>query len=97
MDTSIETLMRQYSETTRDILIYETSIERKNEEIDALTRKIRPKKWLNKVDVNDEMFKMYVLKMRLIEEYDDCIKRLEKYKATQSILLNLIKDKEYRM
>jgi hypothetical protein len=97
MDTSIETIMKQYGETTKSIKIYETSIESLNEDIDVLTRKIRPQKWLNKVDPDDEMFKLYVLKMRLIEDYDDSIKRLEKYKATQSILLNLIKDKEYRM
>jgi hypothetical protein len=97
MDTSIETIMRQYGETTKNIKIYETYIEKLNEDIDVLTRKIRPQKWLNKVDPDDEMFKLYVLKMRLIEDYDDSIKRLEKHKATQSILLNLIKDKEYRM
>jgi hypothetical protein len=97
MDTSIETLMRQYGETTKSIKIFETYIEKLNEDIDVLTRKIRPQKWLNKVNPDDEMFKLYVLKMRLIEDYDDSIKRLEKYKATQSILLNLIKDKEYRM
>jgi hypothetical protein len=97
MDTSIETIMRQYGETTKNVKLYETYIVMKNEEIDALTRKIRPKKWLNKVDPDDKMFKLYVLKMKLIEDYDDCIKRLEEHKATQSILLNLIKDKEYRM
>jgi hypothetical protein len=97
MDTSIETIMRQYGETAKDIKLYETYIVMKKEQIDDLTRKIRPQKWLNKVDVDDEQFKLYILKMRFIEEYDDSIQRLEKYKATQSILLNLIKDKEYRM
>jgi hypothetical protein len=55
MDTSIETLMRQYGETTKNILIYETSIEMQNKDIDAITRRTRPNKWLNKVDVDDVM------------------------------------------
>jgi hypothetical protein len=97
MDTSIETLMRQYSETTKTIKIYDDFLELKERQIDELTRQIRPQKWLNKVDVNDEMFKLYILKMRLIEDYDDSMKRLEKHKLTQSILLNLINEKEYRL
>ena len=97
MDTSIETLMRQYGETTRDIKIREAGIEMYIKDIDALTRKIRPQKWLNKVDVDDEMFQLYIKKMEIIEKYDDTMKRLERCKATQSILLNLIKEKEYRM
>jgi hypothetical protein len=97
MDTSIETLMRQYSETTKTIKIYDDFLKLKERQIDELTRQIRPQKWLNKVDVNDEMFKLYILKMRLIEDYDDSMKRLEKHKLTQSILLNLINEKEYRL
>ena len=97
MDTSIETLMRQYGETTRDIKIIEDAIEMYKKEIDVLTRKIRPQKWLNKVDVDDEMFQLYITKMTKIEKYNDTIKSLERYKATQSIHLNIIKGKEYRM
>ena len=97
MDTSIETLMRQYGETTRDIKIIESAIEMYMKEIDFLTLKIRPNKWLNKVDVDDEMFQLYIKKMEIIKKYDDSMERLERFKATQSILLNLIKEKEYRM
>ena len=97
MDTSIETLMRQYGETTRDIKIFEAAIEMYIKEIDVLTRKIRPQKWLNLVDVDDEMFQLYITKMTKIEKYNDTIKYLERYKATQSIQLNIIKGKEYRM
>ncbi len=94
---SIETLMKQYGETTKTVKIYEEAITRKSDEIDVLTRKITPQKWLNKVDVNDEMFKLYVLKMSLIEEYDGLIERLEYFKATQSIRFNLINNREFRM
>ena len=97
MDTSIETLMRQYGEVTNSIKIKETYLKQILEHIDVLTSQIRPNKWLNKVDVNDEMFKLYLKKMELIEQYDSNIERLERHKATESILLNLIKDKEYRM
>lgn len=97
MDTSIETLMRQYGEVSNSIKIKETYLKQTLEHIDDLTRQIRPNKWLNKVDVNDEMFKLYLQKMELIEQYDSNIERLERHKATQSILLNIIKDKEYRM
>lgn len=97
MDSSIETVMRQYGEVTKTIKIYETSVRNNLEDIDVLTRKIRPNKWLNKVDVDDEMFKLYIKKMEIIKKYDDSMERLERYKATQSILLNLIKEKEYRM
>ena len=97
MDTSNETLMRQYGETTRDIKIIESAIEMYMKEIDFLTLKIRPNKWLNKVDVDDEMFQLYIKKMEIIKKYDDSMERLERFKATQSILLNLIKEKEYRM
>ena len=97
MDTSIETLMRQYGEVTNSIKIKETYLKQILEHIDVLTSQIRPNKWLNKVDVNDEMFKLYLKKMELIEQYDSNIERLERHKTTESILLNLIKDKEYRM
>ena len=97
MDTSIETLMKQYTEMTRKIDIYEQFTKNKLQEIDVLTQKIRPNKWLNKVDENDEMFKLYCLKMQLIDEYDDAMVCLERYKATLSIQLNIIKGKEYRM
>ena len=97
MDTSIETLMRQYGETTRDIKIIEAAIEMYIKDIDVLTQKIRPQKWLNKVDVDDEMFQLYIKKMEIIKKYDDSMERLERFKATQSIQLNLIKDKEYRI
>ena len=97
MDTSIETLMRQYGETTRDIKIIESAIEMYMKEIDFLTLKIRPNKLLNKVDVDDEMFQLYIKKMEIIKKYDDSMERLERFKATQSIQLNLIKEKEYRM
>ena len=97
MDSSIETVMRQYGETTRDIKIIESAIEMYIKDIDALTRKIRPQKWLNKVDVDDEMFQLYIKKMEIIKKYDDSMERLERFKATQSILLNLIKEKDYRM
>ena len=97
MDTSIETLMRQYGETTRDIKIIEAAIEMYIKDIDVLTQKIRPQKWLNKVDVDDEMFQLYIKKMEIIKKYDDSMERLERYKATQSIQLNIIKEMEYRM
>ena len=97
MDSSIETVMRQYGETTRDIKIIESAIEMYIKEIDFLTLKIRPNKWLNKVDVDDEMFQLYIKKMEIIKKYDDSMERLERFKATQSILLNLIKEKDYRM
>ena len=62
-----------------------------------MTQQIRPQIWLNKVDVEDEMFKLYIKKMDLIEQYGNSIKRLENYNATLSILLNLINEKEFRM
>ena len=92
MDTSIETLMRQYAETTDDIRVWERKKERLICEIDDLTRKIRPKKWLNKIDVNDPMFKLYIKKLELIAEYDKNNERLEYLKATHSIRFNLLKD-----
>ena len=97
MDSSIETVMRQYGETTRDIKIIESAIEMYMKEIDFLTLKIRPNKWFNKVDVDDEMFQLYIKKMEIIKKYDDSMERLERFKATQSILFNLIKEKDYRM
>ena len=97
MDTSIETLMRQYSEVTNSINVFETSVKNNLEDIDILTRKIRPNKWLNKVDVNDELFQLYIKRKEIIKKYDDSMGYLERCKATQSILLNLIKDKEYRI
>ena len=92
MDTSIETLMRQYGEVTNSIKIKERYLKQILEDIDVLTSKIRPNKWLNKVDVNDEMFKLYLKKMELIAEYDKNNERLEYLKATHSIRFNLLKD-----
>ena len=59
---------------------------------DITIRKIRPQKWLNKVDVNDPMFKLYIKKLELIAEYDKNNERLEYLKATHSIRFNLLKD-----
>jgi capsid portal protein len=97
MDTSIETLMRQYSETTKTIKIYEDYLELKEGQIDELTRQIRPKKWLNNVDKNNEMFKLYARKLELIAEYDKCSENLRREEATLAIRYNLIKDREFRM
>jgi hypothetical protein len=97
MDTSIETLMRQYSETTKTIKIYEDFLEFKEEQIDELTRQIRPEKWLNKIDENNEMFKIYARKLELIAEYDKCNENLKREKATLAIRYNLIHNREFRM
>ena len=97
MDTSIETLMRQYTETTENIKIWEKRNEQIKRDIDVLTRKIRPQKWLNNVDVNDPMFQLYTKKLELIAEYDKNNERLERLILTQSLQFNLINNREFRM
>ncbi len=97
MTESIETLMRQYAETTDDISLWERKKERLIGEIDVLTKKIRPQKWLNKIDVNGPMFKLYTKKLELIAEYDKNNELLERLKLTQSLQYNLINNREFRM
>lgn len=97
MDTTIETLMRQYAETTKYIKVYTQSTENLIRDIDVLTRKIRPKKWLHTVNIDDEMFILYTKKLELIEEYDIQCDRLEKLRLTEGLQLALIKDRQFRM
>ena len=97
MDTSIETLMRQYTKTTENIKMWEKRNEQIKRDIDVLTRKIRPQKWLNKVDVIDPMFQLYTKKLELIAEYDKNNERLERLKLSQSLQFNLINNREFRM
>lgn len=97
MDTTIETLMRQYAETIDSIKVWEGSLVRLTNEIDILTRKIRPEKWLNKIDVNSEMFHLYTKKLELIAEYDKDVERLNRLKLTEALQLSLIEGREFRL